>query len=238
MAWEVLSRWSCQRHKRRAYIRRDDEDFMRSQMLRIDQNFHLGRPPASLVIGQSSTNYEHFVRFLNQYLSEMLEDIGPTDERYKLKTNFHWTSICINQQVLCKRHHDKHNEGMSAIIALGHFKGGKLRYWPEDLGAPHSPDDLLSSDAQDLRIKRKLQIFDGRRAHETTAFKGPPNHCYVVYRPVFVDRGHSVAPECRVPWIHRAHATEQTFCSSVPSWIPSSIVTFIAAADCRWESGF
>ena len=128
MAWEVLSRWSCQRHKRRLYIRQDDEEYMRSQMLGINQNFHTGRPPASLVFGQSSTNNEHFVRFLNQYLSEMLEDIQPTDERHKLRASFHWASICINQQVLCKRHHDKHNEG-----DVSHHRPRPLQRWQAPL---------------------------------------------------------------------------------------------------------
>ena len=60
------------------------------------------------------------------------------------------------------------------IIALGPFKGGgRLRYWEDDTGAGHGAPETLPPDvAKELRILRKLQVFDGARAHETTLFRG------------------------------------------------------------------
>ena len=93
------------------------------------------------------------VRFFNKYFELLLSGIEPDDNRRVLADGFRWTSICVNQNLCCKKHRDRNNEGMSAITALGPFTGGgRLKYWEDDLGAGHgSAHDLPDDKAMELR---------------------------------------------------------------------------------------
>lgn len=67
-----------------------------------------------------------------------------------------FTSICINHNLLCKKHRDKNNVGVSTIIAVGDFEGGGLFV-----------DDVLHD------IHNKPLSFDGAlHEHYTENFTG------------------------------------------------------------------
>ena len=96
----------------------------------------------------------------------MLMEVDDDDPRCPLTKGFVWSSICINQDLMCRRHRDTHHEGMSAIIARGHFKGGKLRHWGEHMGAGFGAEsDLPENAAVTLPIDRKLQVFLTEAVH-------------------------------------------------------------------------
>ena len=69
------------------------------------------------------------------------------------------------------RHRDSNNSGLSAITSVGFHRGGLLRYWSEDngTGSVHNlPDDQVV----EMRIRGKVQFFDGARTHETGTYFG------------------------------------------------------------------
>ena len=100
-----------------------------------------------------------------QYDSEVSE----ADREYA--RSFRWTTIVINQDLKCERHRDANNVGLSAILAVGPHKGGDLRYWPND-GCKSPVSTLSLDDCQLLKVSKGIRFFDGRKAHETTEFKG------------------------------------------------------------------
>ena len=60
---------------------------------------------------------------------------------------------------------------MSAIIAIGPHRGGKLLSWDEDDGSV-TEDRLPADGAVAYKLDRKLHFFFGIQAHETEAFVG------------------------------------------------------------------
>ena len=61
---------------------------------------------------------------------------------------------------------------MSAIIALGKFRGGQLRHWENESGANNGTANvLLGEDVAKHSLHLRLQISDGQRA-ETAPFGG------------------------------------------------------------------
>lgn len=75
--------------------------------------------------------------------------------------DFEFTTIQLNKNILCPKHTDKNNVGMSYIIALGDFQGGRL---------------FIDNDAVDavdaVDIKNKFVKFDGKNPHWTEDFTG------------------------------------------------------------------
>ena len=61
--------------------------------------------------------------------------------------------------------------GPSITKAFGTFEGGRLLYWPDDDGAAPL-DQLRTSDALVYESKREMLLFDGKRAHAVTSFRG------------------------------------------------------------------
>ena len=141
--------------------------------LGVGRSTHQVNDASSLAVSKVNQSYPDFVRFLNRYLLAMIRDIPDSDERATYACDFVWSSICINQNLECRQHRDKNNDDISAIIALDHFSGGDLRYWEEDLGpAGCSVNDLPDHVSTTLPLRRKLQFFDGNRAHQTAPFTG------------------------------------------------------------------
>merc|ERR1711948_81551 len=59
------------------------------------------------------------------------------------------------------------------IRAFGKFKGGKLRYWANDVKKPRPNLDTLSTkDATAFDLAKNTVVFDGNRAHEVDPFEG------------------------------------------------------------------
>merc|ERR1712087_567751 len=84
--------------------------------------------------------------------------------------NFPITSISVNSSYAARRHRDRQNSGPSVIKAFSNFKGGDLRYWPEDV-CTGSVDDLCTSKSIVLKVK-SATAFDGKHAHEVMPYTG------------------------------------------------------------------
>ena len=75
---------------------------------------------------------------------------------------FKFTSIQYNKNHRAARHRDAKNTGISYIIGLGDYKGGKLTIFDENEKNPVKHD-----------IKNKFYTFDGSKyPHETCPFSG------------------------------------------------------------------
>ena len=62
--------------------------------------------------------------------------------------DFEYTTICINKNLVCKKHRDKYNASKSIIVGLGDYEGGNLYIE----GVKHN-------------IKNKPLLFDGTKEH-------------------------------------------------------------------------
>merc|ERR1719343_266153 len=86
---------------------------------------------------------------------------------------FPFTTICINKDYAAKRHRDNNNCGLSIVRALGNFKGGRLKYWPDDPGSKGiDVSELAESDAVTLDVRGRSVALDSTKAHEVEAFEG------------------------------------------------------------------
>lgn len=91
----------------------------------------------------------------NQELYQLLIEYGKTICSHPFE------SICINKNVVCQKHRDINNKGISTIVALGTFTGGHL-------GMEISPTESISID-----IHSKPFSFDGGKiTHWTEPFDG------------------------------------------------------------------
>ena len=77
-----------------------------------------------------------------------------------------FTSICVNANFACELHVDKHNEGLSTIVAGGDYAGGEFHLLPGD----SVEDD--GGGGVDVDIHKKWFSFDGGRFHRALPFEG------------------------------------------------------------------
>ena len=120
-------------------------------------------PEAWYFWAHRTVHFRHACRLLNEFL---LQQLSP-----ELRARFRFTTITLNQDFCCPRHRDRNNAGPSAICAAGPFPGGALRYWDRD--GRSGPDSRLDpADAVDLRLRQKVWLCDGTKAHEVTPFDG------------------------------------------------------------------
>jgi len=100
-------------------------------------------------------------------LARWLKERRPAE----LSDDFPFTTISLNFGYAAKRHRDAGNVGPSMIKAFGKFKGGRLRYWPDD-DKELALENLRDDDKVVLDITQGLALFDGNRAHEVEPFQG------------------------------------------------------------------
>ena len=115
-------------------------------------------------VSNKTREFSSLVKFINMYFKQLLAAAGRED--------FAWSSFTLNKDLQCRRHRDRNNAGPSAIISAGPHRGGNLLYWEGD-DRSASVGDLNPADAAKLRVQKKLQFFDGRKAHDTAPFQGP-----------------------------------------------------------------
>jgi len=100
---------------------------------------------------------------LYRLLEELMWDYDPS---------FKFTSIQVNDNVLCVKHKDANNVGISYIIGVGDYEGGELRLWNEK-----------GTQYEDIDIHNKFISFNGsKRFHETLPFSG--NRYTIIYYSV------------------------------------------------------
>jgi len=99
-------------------------------------------------------------------LTKFMHDYAPVGFE-----GFPFTSINVNKNYAGRRHRDGNNVGPSFIKALGSFKGGQLKYFPDD-DRSLAVEELSPSDSVTLNLGKEWACFDGRRGHEVTPFQG------------------------------------------------------------------
>uniref|UniRef100_A0A7S0FE79 Uncharacterized protein n=1 Tax=Pyrodinium bahamense TaxID=73915 RepID=A0A7S0FE79_9DINO len=160
----VLDAWKFRRNDRRKNVIPDGKGFVSSEMLGLVcvRAFH------RLVIAQQSRKFPLVTKLLCQYLHDNPPPGLPRGSQ------FPFTTICINKDYAARRHRDNNNLGLSVVRALGNFKGGRLRYWPDDPGAREAPDveTLKESEAVVLDVRGRSVALDSTKAHEVEAFEG------------------------------------------------------------------
>jgi len=160
----VLDAWKFRKNDKRKNVIPDGNTFVSSEMLGL-VNVRVYR---RLVVAQQSMKFPMVTKLLCQYLY----DNPPAG--LKKGVQFPFTTVCINKDYAAKRHRDNNNTGLSVVRALGNFKGGRLRYWPEDPGPREAPDvnKLDATDAMVLDVRGRSIALDSTKAHEVEPFEG------------------------------------------------------------------
>lgn len=114
-----------------------------------------------ILVGYQDKHVNHKVNFsvehctnlrLFKYLTRMVKIVDP---------DFTFTSIIINKNVVCSKHKDKNNTGLSYIIGLGNYTGGET---------------VVEGEMWDIR--NKFLKFDGtNREHWSLPFEGTRYSC-------------------------------------------------------------
>jgi hypothetical protein len=73
---------------------------------------------------------------------------------------FSWTTIQVNKDVLCNKHTDNNNVGLSIALGLGNFEGGGIIQYN------------LDGSETFIDTKNKFSYQDGCIPHKTADFKG------------------------------------------------------------------
>lgn len=160
----VLDAWKFRRNDKRINVIPDGEGFVSSEMLGLVSI----RAYRKLVVARQSTKFPNVTKLLCQYLYDNPPPGLPRG------TQFPFTTVCINKDYAAKRHRDNNNCGLSIVRALGNFKGGRLKYWPEDPGPRMAPDvNKLDNDAAlVLDVRGRSVALDSTKAHEVEPFQG------------------------------------------------------------------
>jgi len=160
----VLDAWKFRKNQKRLNVIPDGKTFVNSEMLGLVSI----RAYRKLVVARQSAKYPMVTKLLCQYVYD-----NPPPGLQKGE-HFPFTTICVNKDYAAKRHRDKNNTGLSIVRALGNFKGGRLRYWPDDPGPRAAPDvdSLDESQAVVLDVRGRSVALDSTKAHEVEAFEG------------------------------------------------------------------
>ena len=157
--WAVTSLWRCSPNRNRKRLSTEGDDSVPSDTFGVVTHGVL----KTWHITKRTLEYPSVCILLNRYLFGQL-----TPEQ---RDEFRFSTITVNKDFASARHRDRNNVGASAIVGAGPFSGGGLLYWDKDDGS--IPLSQLSLDeAKRLRLQKKLQLFDGRKAHQTAPFSG------------------------------------------------------------------
>jgi len=160
----VLDAWKFRKNDKRRNVIPDGKDFVNSEMLGLISI----RAYRKLCIAKQSVKYPMVTKLLCQYVYD-----NPPPGLQK-GDQFPFSTICINKDYAAKRHRDSNNCGLSIVRALGDFKGGRLKYWPEDPGSRAAPDpnSLDEEKAVTLDVRGRSVALDSTKAHEVEDFEG------------------------------------------------------------------
>jgi len=160
----VLDAWKFRRNDKRANVIPDGQGFVMSEMLGLV----CIRTYSKLMVAHQTRKFPKVTRLLCQFLHDNPPQGMPKGAR------FPFTTICINKDYAARRHRDKNNTGLSIVRAVGDYQGGRLKYWPGDLGPKAVPDvqDLKESDKLVLDVRGRSVALDSTKAHEVEPFTG------------------------------------------------------------------
>ena len=154
----VLNLWYFYQNKRRANVIPDGATSVESDTLGLVRT-----RTGQIVTTGMTRRYTAFFECLCRWQRE--------NQPRAFTKPFCCTSISVNHGYAARKHRDSYNLGPSMTKAFGNFEGGRLLYWPDDNGATHL-DELRTSDAVVFESKREMLLFDGKRCHSVTNFKG------------------------------------------------------------------
>ena len=170
--WSVLSLWKCRRSAGQGKLPYRGATFAPSDTFGLVRNAQAEGPsPEAWQLTHRAQEFPNFCTLVNSFLLQQL-----TAEQ---RRRFRFSTFTINHEVTDARRRDRCIAGLSAAYAAGPFRGGALRYWDGDPSSSHGSD---TADAVDLRVRQKVWLFDGTRAHEVAPFEG--QRASVVWYPV------------------------------------------------------
>jgi len=161
---QVLSVWPFMRNTKRANVMPKGTNFVQSEMLGVVRI----RMYAKHVIFAKTRAYPAVTKLLCQFICDNPPNALPPG------TKFPFTTICINKDYSARRHRDSNNSGVTAVVAMGNYTGGRLRYWPKDPG-PRAVPDVTKLDERDMEVadvREKPKLVDSTKAHEVEPFEG------------------------------------------------------------------
>jgi hypothetical protein len=119
-----------------------------------------GKPIEAFVLGDVNYRGQAFLDYktrgpskYNKKFPKLFSKIKELMKEYD--SDFEYTTIQLNKNVLSPPHVDKNNVGPSYIIGLGDYEGGKLVI-----------------EGKEYNIKNRFKKFDGTLGHWVTPFKG------------------------------------------------------------------
>ena len=151
----LLNKWGYKQNFSRFNVMPDDVSWIHSDNIGILKDRISSYPRLT----STTRKYPNFFHVLCKYVKNYLDDMF-------------FTSICLNKNYAAVRHVDKNNEGPSAIVALGPFKGGTLNIWKnkKDIGKP-----------KEINIKQRFTIFDGNRPHSVNPYEDGDRYSIVYF---------------------------------------------------------
>jgi len=157
---EVLEHWGFSENTQRLNVMHPGQKYVYSDTIGAIRARSFGFHPTP-----PTWRYPLFAKVLNRWLKDNMPK--------GLAAKFVCTAINLNCNYNGRRHRDQNNEGPSIIRAFGKFKGGRLRYWRNDIQKPRlKVDTLKASDATVFDLSKQTVVFDGNRAHEVDPFEG------------------------------------------------------------------
>jgi len=161
---QVLNFWPFMRNTKRTNVMPKGTTFVQSEMLGVVRI----RMYAKHVISAKTKAYPAVTKLLCQFIYDNPPNLLPPG------TKFPFTTICINKDYSAKRHRDNNNSGVTAVVAMGNYTGGRLRHWPNDPG-PKAVPDVMELDARDMEVadvREQPKLVDSTKAHEVEHFDG------------------------------------------------------------------
>lgn len=153
----VLRHWGFRKNVTRINVTPDGHSFVFSDTMGLVSDRTGGINPTKYTLA-----YPNVSKVLCDFMRDHLPDGIPS---------FTFTSINVNKNYAGRRHRDASNVGPSIIAALGEFKGGRLCYFPND-DKSLDLENLPKSDMVTLDLRKRMALFDGRRAHQVEPFSG------------------------------------------------------------------
>jgi len=163
---EALSLWGFGQNAGRLNVLQKGQKYAYSDTLGCIRRLSRG-----IGVTEVTKRYPNFGRLLCRWLKDNLPN--------EVKGKFVCSAINLNANYGAVLHRDGNNEGPSIIRAFGNFKGGALRYWPQDRKPAKAKatvrpklETLQRKDSKIFDIYRRTLVFDGTRGHSVEPFQG------------------------------------------------------------------
>merc|ERR1712032_1596285 len=156
---KALRLWGFEKSTSRQNVLPDGHDWVHSDTLGVIEN----RADHQMIVTAACQGHENFVRLLSSWARKRSPD-----------GMLPFTTISLNKNYAGRMHRDAGNIGPSFGLAVGTFKGGRLRYWAGDpqKGTRSACVEQVRDEPSIFLNTTKGAVFDGNCAHEVEPFDG------------------------------------------------------------------